>query len=64
MVYNRTNQPIKKVISLSRYYTGLTELAMIRKQEGKPKKYKLDRECNVKLKMEVPAQGYNWYVIE
>ena len=64
MIYNPTDEMITKTISLPLYYTGLTDVAMIREGEGKPKKYKLDREYNVELEMEVPARGYNWYVIE
>jgi len=64
MVYNPTGKMIKKVISLPLYYTGLTEVAMIREQEGKQKKYKLDRKYHVQLEVEVSAQGYNWFVIE
>jgi hypothetical protein len=64
MVYNPTDKMIKRVISLPLYYTGLTEAAWIREREGKPKKYKLDREYNVQLEVIVPARGYNWFVIE
>ncbi len=47
MFYNHNDKMIKKIISLPLCYTGLTDVAMIRKGEGKPKKYKLDREYNV-----------------
>jgi hypothetical protein len=64
MFYNPTDKLIIKSFSLPLYYSGLTDVAMIREQEGKPRQYKLDREYNVKLEMEVLARGYNWYVIE
>jgi hypothetical protein len=64
MVYNPSDKMIKKIISLPLYYTGLTDVAMIREQEDTPKKYKLDREYKVQLEVEVPAQGHNWFVIE
>jgi hypothetical protein len=64
MVYNPTDKLIIKSFSLPLYYSGLTDVAMIREGEGKPKKYKLDREYKVELEIEVPALGYNWYVIE
>jgi hypothetical protein len=64
MVYNPTEGMITKSISLPLYCTGLTDMALIREGEGKPKKCKLDREYNVQMEMEVHARGYNWYVIE
>ena len=45
-------------------YTGLTDTAKIREQEGEPKTCKLDREFIVRLPVTIPANGYSWFVIE
>ena len=62
--YNPLNEPITRTITLPLYYTGLDKTARIREQEGKAKKYRLDRDYNVKLDVTIPANGYTWYVVE
>ena len=64
LFYNPTNEEIKRTIELPLYYTGLTETAQIREQEGVGVNYKLDRNYNVKLQVTIPANGYTWYVVE
>jgi hypothetical protein len=41
VVYNPLDQEERKVITLPLYYTGLTEAALIREQDGKPQRYTL-----------------------
>ena len=36
----------------------------IREQEGELKRFKLDREYQVKLPVHMPANGYTWLVVE
>lgn len=62
--YNPLSEPITRTINLPLYYTGLTKTARIREQEGKSKKYNLRRDYSVELTVEIPANGYTWYVIE
>ena len=65
LVYNPLNEPIEKEISIPLYYTGLTESAAIKEKDAaKGKKYKLNRDYSITLKISIPADGYNWYVIE
>ncbi|SEA14279.1 hypothetical protein SAMN05216331_12130 [Porphyromonadaceae bacterium KH3R12] len=65
LVYNPLNEPVEKEISIPLYYTGLTESAVIKeKGVSKGKKYKLNRDYSVTLKISIPADGYNWYVVE
>ena len=64
LFYNPTDKEITRTIDLPLYYTGLTETASIREQEGKIVKYKLDRNYNVKLQVTIPAKGHTWFVIE
>jgi hypothetical protein len=53
-----------RTIKLPLYYTGLSKTASIREQEGRAKKYKLDRDYNITLEIRIPANGYTWYVVE
>ena len=51
-------------ITLPLYYTGLTETANIRQEEGKTKGYKINREYEVEIKVPVKANSYTWLVVE
>lgn len=62
--YNPFDKPIKRSIALPLYYTGLDKVAKIREQEGKTRKYRLNRDYSVTLDVTIPANGYTWYVIE
>jgi hypothetical protein len=64
LVFNPTDQTIRKTIKVPLYYTGLNEKARIREQEGKAKSYSLNRAYEVELEVEVAPNWYNWYVIE
>ncbi len=64
LVFNPLSQVVKKEISVPLYYTGLTGTTKIREQERKARSFKLDREFNVRLPVEIPANGFGWFVIE
>ena len=62
--YNPTDHVIRKKIKAPLYYTGLTKEALVRKQEGIQKTFKLDRKYEIEIEVEVKPNWYNWYVIE
>lgn len=64
MVFNPTNQPIKRQITVPLYYTGLTQTARIREKEGAAKSYALNRNYEVTLSVTLPPDSYSWWVIE
>jgi hypothetical protein len=64
MLFNPTNQPITRTISLPLYYTGKTSAVSIRKEEGPAIVYQLKRDYTVPFTFSLPAGGYTWYVIE
>ena len=64
MVYNPLGREVKKQLKLPLYYTGLTKTARIREQRGKNRKYRLDREYNVEIPVEIAPGGVTWFVIE
>lgn len=64
MFYNPTDTVMVRTIKLPLYYSGLTQKARVREQEGKPVTYRLDRNYAIELKVTIPANGYTWYVIE
>ncbi|MCX6924606.1 MAG: alpha-galactosidase, partial [Verrucomicrobia bacterium] len=64
LVFNPLNEEVKRELTVPLYYTGLTDAAQIREQEGQPQTFKLDREFNVRVPVTIPANGYSWFVIE
>ena len=64
MVYNPLAYPVKKSLKLPLYYTGLSETAMIRHEEGPLVSYRLDRQYNVEVPLEMAPQSVTWFLIE
>lgn len=64
MVFNPLDKAVKKEIEVPLYYTGLQTTASISQEDGSEKKYTLSRDYKVTLNIEVPAQGYTWFVIK
>ncbi len=64
MVWNPLDQPVTKTLRLPLYYTGLTDKARIREQEGEAKTYTLQRDYSVEVEVTVPANGATWLVVE
>ena len=61
--FNPDNNVICKEITIPLYYTGLTEKASVSLFDKQPSEYSLDRSYNIKLKVNIPQNGYVWYVI-
>ena len=64
MLYNPTRTEQEITLKLPLYYTGLSETANIREKEGEPKQYKIDRNYNVEIPIEMEAKSVSYLVIE
>ena len=64
MFYNPTDSEMIRTIKVPLYYSGLEKTASVREQEGRAKKYTLDRDWCVTLEVRIPANEYTWYVFE
>lgn len=64
MIYNPLNEPVRREIDIPVYYTGLTEHVVIVDQQGEKSKYKVSRDYKIRVKIEIPARGYNWYILK
>ncbi|MBQ5785893.1 MAG: alpha-galactosidase, partial [Alistipes sp.] len=64
LFFNPTDEEITRTIKLPLYYTGLEKKAYISEHGNRSKVYKLNRDYTVDLKINIPANGYTWYVIE
>ena len=63
MLYNPLKVPIKRSIQVPLYYTGLEATAIFKEKGGKAQKLKLNRSYEATLEVEIPAEGYTWYVV-
>jgi hypothetical protein len=64
LVFNPLDTEASQTIDVPLYYTGLTDSAEIREQEGESKTHQLDREFKVKVPVTIPAGGFTWFIIE
>jgi hypothetical protein len=64
MVFNPLDHVVKRNLKLPLYYTGLTHTATIRREEGQPLSYTLDRQYNVEVPITMAPWSATWLVIE
>jgi hypothetical protein len=64
MIYNPLDKPITREIKVPLYYTGISGSTTVSEKEGKKIKYLLDENKNIVLRLSIPANGYNWFLIE
>jgi len=64
MIHNPLSVVAEREVTLPLYYTGLTDAALVRVEDGKPKRYKLDRAYSVRVPVRVPAGGRTWLTVE
>ncbi|MHA1791909.1 MAG: alpha-galactosidase [Promethearchaeota archaeon] len=63
VLYNPLAKPVSEFIEIPLYYTGIEDLAIVSKEEGRERVYKLDKQYRIKVKVEIPARGRTWYLI-
>jgi hypothetical protein len=64
MVHNPLSQEVERELVLPLYYAGLKDEAVMRGQDGKRKRIKLDSACCARVTLKVPAEGSVWIVVE
>jgi hypothetical protein len=64
MIHNPLSTEVERVVTLPLYYSGLTDAALVREQEGPPKRFALDREYRVRVPVKIPANSRTWLVVE
>ena len=65
MVYNPLPEAIVRTVEIPVYYTGLdNQISVTNKGVGKPIKYNVSRDYKIKIDIEIPAKGYNYYIFK
>jgi len=64
VVFNPLKAAVEKTLKVNLYYTGLTDTAQIREQDGKSIESQIDRNYNIEIEVNIPAEGMNWFVVE
>ncbi len=62
MVFNPTDQPIKRTISVPMYYTGLKNSIGVYEKDLQREVKVIDASSHLRFEVVIPANGYNWYV--
>jgi DNA-binding transcriptional ArsR family regulator len=55
---------VEATLVLPLYYTGLTDTATVRREDGQPVRYSLDRRFQLPLTLKMRAKSWTWLVIE
>jgi hypothetical protein len=63
MVYNPLNEPVKRILRVNMYYTGLTGKAAVSLNDGKPVVYGISNSNILELPVEIPAKSQSWFVM-
>jgi hypothetical protein len=64
VVFNPLENEVEQTLKVNLYYTGLTNEARIREQEGKSRNYAIGRDYSVEVPVKLKAEGMTWFVIE
>lgn len=63
MIYNPLNVSIERRIKLPLYYTGLTDRATVRHEDGRVEEIQLARDYSAEVAVSIPARGRTWLVM-
>jgi hypothetical protein len=60
ILYNPLPKPIERRVRLPLYYAGLTDQAVVRRQDGASERIELARDYCAELTVAIPAHGNRW----
>ncbi len=58
--WNPAGTEVTADVEIPLYYTGLTETARVELDDGTVRRYRLDREYRIRIKLTLPARGVRW----
>ncbi|MEN9885180.1 MAG: hypothetical protein RLZZ420_2397, partial [Bacteroidota bacterium] len=63
LLFNPTNEVLKRIIKLPLYYTGLKDVALVRLKDKQELMVRPGHDRTIELTVNIPPGGYTWYVI-
>ncbi|MFM1962277.1 MAG: hypothetical protein RLZZ172_1122 [Bacteroidota bacterium] len=63
LLFNPTNEVLKRIIRLPLYYTGLKDVALVRLKDKQELMVRPGHDRTIELTVNIPPGGYTWYVI-
>ncbi|WP_423126987.1 hypothetical protein [Gaoshiqia sp. Z1-71] len=64
MLYNPLNEEIIRNINVPIYYTGLSSKVNVTSSQGITKTYRISRDYEIPLQVNIPARGYTYYILK
>jgi hypothetical protein len=64
MVYNPLDHPVRQILKVNVYYTGLGGKVAISDSEGKTGRFQIDRDYNVFVPVRIEANSQSWYIMK
>jgi hypothetical protein len=64
MVYNPLDKAVKQNLTINVYYTGLDRSASVSENDGKSKRYLINRDYEITIPVTVEASSESWYIIK
>lgn len=64
MVYNPLDKAVKQNLIINVYYTGLDRIASVSENDGKPKRYLINRDYEITIPITVEPNSESWYIIK
>ncbi len=63
VAFNPLNETVTRTLDVNLYFTGLSDVAMIREGEKSAQRYEIARDYAVPIEVTLPAQGFGWWTI-
>jgi hypothetical protein len=64
MVYNPLDRPIRKDLNVNVYYTGLSKSVSISENNKPGYRYRINRNYEVVIPINVDANSESWYILK
>jgi len=64
VVFNPTDEPIERELEVNLYYTGLEDKAVVGNDSESMREFPIARDFSCQVPVQVPARGFNWYLIK
>jgi len=64
MVYNPLDHAVKQTLKINVYYTGLNRVASISENDGKSSRFKINREFEISVPVNVEPNSQSWYILK